>query len=1363
MATMSPNKTVINTGANILTGKKKSPSLLALKARSVGDVAPNEEQALADVASTTVASPIESQAPAQETVEPEVAPMPEVNTEVPEVPNVDPTAEVPIEEPKDPLGTLVEVPMEPEQPSATIEEDPFADSIPISALSSTYAMDDEVATSDFLSSEVTRDAYQEEEERTFLETAKVYYENTNKLSYGVAKAIAGTLDLATVPGWALAHVAADGAKFPFTGFLEEFYPEKAYQFEEDPDTYADEVLRFSQTGLEFIGGGAMLNAGAKAATKGAYAVSQKMDAVYSGASAIGYQGALEMGASEGVALLTAFLAPASPELLKATYKVTAKSTELALKGPMVLLDKATDYTPLISIIKKEVKEGSRTAVQLQKQKLLADDNLWTDTFLKRQARKMVLDSKDVVKTFDEQAAEIANIQRWVTAAFPDVPQVREHAERMKILEDNINSDLPEGSKIKFTLEQIYAPVLREINADSGLKEVMESVRVTQGDAYNAQVLKNREAMFTYLTEKKGNLSTEETQAFKAIFEAENNAILQLQETIYGLSRNIDLIDPSKSNGYRFSDQPVSKEMRPALDNIRKLLDDSYEASMQQLPMKAEIDTTPVAEAVTDIYDSLGLFARPEAIPPYLKTIVEALQNNAGVGKGSAAKVEKARVLNTQEELKTLNSTLLQQMNDLSIDHKKALVALGDDKKAAKALRLKQAEEMGVLRKQHLELMTARKELSVAKRTQKVNEATELTGVENLPQPNLVTVEDITKGLRSINFEIRKAIGSKDREKLDTLFKLKGALDESLEGLIAVDSDAYDLFKATNDQYKQFVSTDFNESLAADITEIGDHLYKVVSEDAVQRIWDNAGSEGMMRFLRNFDGTREGLGDYLKNIDMVSTNGDALPALDLYSKEAEKGVQALRDVVFTSLAQKVRDVDSDFTLDPVVRMEKVKNVILDFRNKHESKLVQIPGFETFGENVDGVIKDIAKYKQALEVLDDKRNLSILRDVVGPGRTVSRIMSDDKVAQEMFDFLTDRLPNVSIDGIDTARVNEATASQIRKTLSRAFINEHTRNGVIDYETLNRVLARGSKERNNLSLVLGESEVLKLDTYRLMGQAMAEGDVTFTEVLIQNQTLRNLTNLGLPLGRIGSLLQRRAVFTPSGAYVAGAVASKVLDSMGSKQTSRAMQLLLERPFDVLNLDQILLQEMKQLPPVKRKLLDDVMKDSTRHLHEFLGWLPKAMAPAIRAHAAYLGYEYSLLEAEQMVTESLKEDPRHPEFKVEEPVKPEVNMEIRREVPELLQRPEDQMDVSQEAMDTAYHSDSTTHHDAKWEGPIVDDMSPDEAAKTKAVFKFHDLRSQGYTKEQVVETLKASGMANNNNMSVLMSALDEAYGPGE
>lgn len=104
----------------------------------------------------------------------------------------------------------------------------------------------------------------------------------------------------------------------------------------------------------------------------------------------------------------------------------------------------------------------------------------------------------------------------------------------------------------------------------------------------------------------------------------------------------------------------------------------------------------------------------------------------------------------------------------------------------------------------------------------------------------------------------------------------------------------------------------------------------------------------------------------------------------------------------------------------------------------------------------------------------------------------------------------------------------------------------------------------------------------------------------------------------------------------------------------------------------------------------------------------------------------------------------------------------EFRTKAPELLQRPEAQLDVSPEAMKAA-DSNDPMHEVDNLEGPIVDDMSPDEATKTKATFKFHDLRSQGIPKEQVLKILEASGMGDNNNKSLILSALDEAYGSGE
>ena len=83
---------------------------------------------------------------------------------------------------------------------------------------------------------------------------------------------------------------------------------------------------------------------------------------------------------------------------------------------------------------------------------------------------------------------------------------------------------------------------------------------------------------------------------------------------------------------------------------------------------------------------------------------------------------------------------------------------------------------------------------------------------------------------------------------------------------------------------------------------------------------------------------------------------------------------------------------------------------------------------------------------------------------------------------------------------------------------------------------------------------------------------------------------------------------------------------------------------------------------------------------------------------------------------------------------------------------------DISEET--DAYNSSVDPMHEVdNLEGPITDGMSTDMAAKERSISKFQDLRSQGIPKEQVLKTIEALGMADNNNRQVLMSALEEAY----
>jgi hypothetical protein len=1373
---LKPKRSAINTGFNVMDTNKVSPSLNLLGTKPIADVAPNEDQILNEVADTIVSEvPVEGPQVTEEPTEPQVT-------------NVDTDVNIPetLRRPEEPVvestlnNGVTQVAVDSTLPVDS--NDPFSDALDPADYLATPV--DTNPLSEDLGSDEVRGVYKSKEvsnweaaKGSFLKgltaVAQLYSkspanaaasgvieaikdpsgtaESANKLAYGGVKGLAGTADVMTAPGWIVGHLLADGQKFPFTSLLESHYPEKLYQFDDDPDSISDEIMRMSQTGMEFISGGALTNVAAKAVTKGAYVTSMQSDVAVSAVSSFGYQGALEMGASETTALLASFLAPASPELTKAFYKVATKGAYETTVKPMAwAFGKATDYMPLTGLIKRTARATVNDSLQMKKQELIANPEMWNDTFWKRKAREIVVNTTDRVKSLEEQQAEIASIQRWVNSVIPDSQEVREHVFRMSQLQDNINKELPQDKQIAFTLEQIYTPILKKTNSDSGMKEVMAMLRLSNGEAYDMQVQRNREALFEYLSLKKDTLGPEETKAFTSIFDTYLDDIANMQETIYALSRNEDLIDPSKTTGYMYPDEPVSVTLRPTLANIRSMLDEAYSAMLERLPQNQELDTTPLKDAVNEVYESLGVFADPSAMPAYLKDVSKALVKNADTGSEAKSTYDalkkEASVLS--EENRNINRVLREKIQE----NKKALAAMDPkDVDGIAKLKLEQADIMLKIRSTHTDLLNKQGTLNAAKREAKI--AASKTELSEVPEPNLVTVGDLREGLKVVNEKLRNAY--KDRgDEYSILLKIKRGLEESMEGLRDIDEDAYNLFNTTNGHYREFVAKDYNASNARKIME-QDHLYKITSPDAVKLLWDNADSEDMLRFISNFNGERPGLASYLDNLkDPESKSNLEVRPIDLYSYEAAKGVEAVKDMIYTSLARQVDLIDADAELDPAMRMEKIKKVLIDFQHKHQSKLEKIPGMETLSEDITGTIGRIAKYRSALKELDDQKNMSILRDVVGPGKTASRLMNNHTAAREMYHFLTDQLPNVDIDGTGKLVIPEATANAIRKSLSHGFINEYTHNGVIDYEALDRVLATGTETRNNLSLVLGESEVIKLDAFRLLGRAMVEGKKEFSEVLTDDTTLRKLDQLGLPLGRIGSLLQRRAVFTPTGGYVAGAIISKVLDSMGNKQTSRAMQLMVERPFDILNLDQLLLREMKDLPPHQKRQLEDVMTSTKRHMRELAAWFPANMSRVVQAQMAYLGYEASTREVEDMIADVLYEDPRHPEFN-----KQEVEVPKKKEIPKTLQRPESQMEPSDEYVQYMTDNDPLAHHDLKWEGAITDGMAPDDAAFQEQILKFQAVKSQGIPKEQLLKVIESLGMSDNTNKEVMLRAVDSVY----
>jgi hypothetical protein len=128
------------------------------------------------------------------------------------------------------------------------------------------------------------------------------------------------------------------------------------------------------------------------------------------------------------------------------------------------------------------------------------------------------------------------------------------------------------------------------------------------------------------------------------------------------------------------------------------------------------------------------------------------------------------------------------------------------------------------------------------------------------------------------------------------------------------------------------------------------------------------------------------------------------------------------------------------------------------------------------------------------------------------------------------------------------------------------------------------------------------------------------------------------------------------------------------------------------------------------------------------------------------------SLTDEERL--EALRSSPEYAEVEAEEAAALETQ-----DVPKTLQRPESQMEPSDEYVQYMTDNDSLAHYELKWEGAITDGMSPDDAAFQEQILKFQEVKSQGIPKEQLLNVIESLGMSDNTNKEVMLRAVDEVY----
>jgi len=447
----------------------------------------------------------------------------------------------------------------------------------------------------------------------------------------------------------------------------------------------------------------------------------------------------------------------------------------------------------------------------------------------------------------------------------------------------------------------------------------------------------------------------------------------------------------------------------------------------------------------------------------------------------------------------------------------------------------------------------------------------------------------------------------------------------MESLSDIDDVAYKMYNGVNTRYQDFVSRQYNESGVRNITDKkGGHEIKLTSDEAVKKIWTNGDSQGIRRFMRNFNEDRNGLDDYLVHADNENISG-----ADAFAIEASRGVKAMQDIIYTDMAAGLRGLDMKVHMDPVARLDEQREYVRKYLIKHKSKLIEVPGFEDNPGALKSILEDLGAYKLKMKELDEQKNLGILANITGPGNTIMDIAGDPVKAREMASMIDSMsIPKEGPVDVTTAALS---GEQIRKTLYNGLMQKHTTGNSFDGEGMLRLL--NGESRYNLQLVLGEQQVMKLEAMARISNSLKTGETTLSESLSSDALLKGLDSVGFGLGRMGSMLSRRVAFQPSTGYLAGSMMAKLLDQMTQKQTARSLKVLMDNPFDLMEMDNFILKSIDGLTEQKKAIVDRSL--ANRNLKGLVGWFDKVAASSVHAHLSSLGYKVTETELETMFKE--------------------------------------------------------------------------------------------------------------------------------
>lgn len=1042
----------------------------------------------------------------------------------------------------------------------------------------------------------------------------------NRVAYKGVKGIADAADFLTSPGWALGSLVG-GQKFPFATMLEQNYPEKNYVIAEDADSYYDDMLRITATGLEFTTGGLLTGGGiaqgSRALGSKAAQLAPKAEISSGMLSGMGYQSVLDYTDNEMAAFAAAILSPSASKPMELMFRGSVGALKVGAKPITWPLGKIYNFSPVFQMANPK---AHITALKVQ---LASKEEMWTTGYGKL-ARKLVEKMpEDTRVTIDQQIEQLSNLQSWLNRAIPKNERIFKHRDSMMEMQEQLNtwSQKKGLGEFKLTLDQMFKPLLKEMKDTEGLEELLEVGKLINPDAYAAQLRNNENILKTFLNDESVPISVKQSEYFQGVFKDKADELGELGDAIASKVISEGLF--TSKSAYDYPADAMPKVIK-GLNDVRDLHIEAYGQWQKTIP-DIDLDVTPIKNAFEELALSTGLFDDPKNTPAYLRTMVDDLNS---LGKGKSKRVAQ---LDATDDIDIQLKELAKQRRQLQLDHAKELETA--DVKAD--LEVKHREELQVLDDLRTDLNTEKLELSKAKRAE-VSKAEQ--GVINIPDPSFTDVKDVIKAHKILS-DIKFASLKVGDDKYTTIKPILDSVDETLEGLMEVDKDVYNSWRAMQDNYRKFVGIEMKDSVVRKAVGPDGRTYNISSGRAVDAFFKNAKADEIGDLLRVFDSKKGGLNKWLEVIaEEAEETPDKLRQVirksgaDIFADVSDEAVTAYKDVVYTSLAKEVTDkIEGTVTMDPAKRLEAIDDVVLSWMQKNRDKLDVIPDLELTPENITNARAKLGRYIEQTKVIEEQRKLAMFTQLQGPGMTIQNAMRNDVKANQLADFLEDALPELAYG--DKGPLGPAVSTNIRQLMYNSLVRDNMDGNVFDYKGMSKLLTEGSTTRNNLLKILGDNSVAKLDAKVALHRAITENEVPLTEALNSDKAITAMNKLGLSFGRLGSILQRRAVFQPSGGYLAGAAMSKLIDVAGKRETSKAIQVFMDNPSSLLEFDNILLNAKNKLSQQKKVRMDGYLREG--NIKGLYPMLKDLYVGEAKGYFGYLGIQLPDEDIEEAIRE--------------------------------------------------------------------------------------------------------------------------------